>query len=995
MGSNFLRFHTSTILCVLTYPRGRIFDLSTLPAIQEPVRGYTSQSSPPPDLSRSLLERPRNHAQPSVPPVEVHSAQAEQDKEPRTKRPRTTDLPPKEYTPELIKQDAPAPTEDLPASLGGPDALAANSSVLGNVGSTIVAASQPLADQTSSEATRQKPATDDAQDHEMPDAPSGGHLQQDDQGVQGQANEPIIKEGAHPIAKSSDPPNEESVLSDAPATPGAQLRFEEAQSLRDVQSEGLDQSMDSGALVAKEDGTTDLAQGTTADESNLTTPSEAQRQSHIDPEVDNASFRYGGLSEAPALGLRNSAFAGIDEALTLSQRPPIRIDTGTPTLEVLKPASDKMGSPPKVASSKSTAATTPQTEDSRQGPSSTPIHARRERMTTRVSSGALGRKSVSEILGGPRTAPLPADKSERASSTNNREQGQETPLKAPASARLASHLSASSFRFPEIRDNERNKLPTVVFQGNKSAKEQDTADQARKDQIKYDPAHNDFLLPLFVAQALAPQTHSLHHLAYTNHKTLSTSDSRIDFDEQLNVRLLSKIYNLQNSHRWSLRQHERSQEPARPTSHWDHVLGQVKWMRTDFREERKWKMAAARAMAISCAEWVTSSKRTRSALQVKTRPSSTKAGSTPISVPTPDLIPSTEDDPSDIEDVDAVPQEALVTIAPARVFTLPPDMFIFGMEKGDASDKILSELPLYEPPSASREGLSTLATDPDATWKRPIVPFSKHVEGKILCQTQKPPRKKSRYDYSSDDGSGRYANDAKVHSDTIASVSNVDHPVALFDPANKHIRDRIHLGHAFRPPSEYGMPLQSFFEHRSPSQWTQSEDDDLRRYVREYAYNWSLISSCLAMPSRCTSGAERRTPWECFERWVILEGMPAEMAKHPYYRAYTSRMQAAQRNYDIQQQGQQQQQQQAGNNQMPTRRRSTQPFLVERRKTNKHLHMIDAMRKLAKKREAARAKQEHGKSLSLIFYCNCVNRLHFWCNMLADTLSSRPNLGFT
>lgn len=157
------------------------------------------------------------------------------------------------------------------------------------------------------------------------------------------------------------------------------------------------------------------------------------------------------------------------------------------------------------------------------------------------------------------------------------------------------------------------------------------------------------------------------------------------------------------------------------------------------------------------------------------------------------------------------------------------------------------------------------------------------------------------------------------------------------------------------------MPSQSFFESRHSSQWTQPEDDELRRLVREFAYNWSLISSCLSVPSAFSSGAERRTPWECFERWIGLEGLPAEMAKTQYFRAYHARLQAAQTTHEAQQQLLQQQQQQGSNGpHMPPRRRSTQPVQVERRRNTKHVHLVNAMKNLARKREAVPKKAEKG-----------------------------------
>ena len=704
------------------------------------------------------------------------------------------------------------------------------------------------------------------------------------------------------------------------------------------------------------------------DGSILTNAISAER-SQVVKSIEGATgaFGFGRIKDAATEGIRNPAFAGTDESLTLSQRPPMRIDTGIPVDGSLKSAVGTAASTGRAASNQNNVAQASQPETPLLAAAPTPTHARRDRMTTRVSSGALGRKSVSEILGEtPRTATFSSDKSERPAGSTRKDQGQERSIRRPMMAGSPPQPLPASFRFPDIRERDRIKLPTVVFQGAKSTKDQDLSPQVQKEKAKHDPANDDFLMPLFITQAVPPQTHSLHHLAYTNHKALSTSDSRIDQDEQLNVRLLSRIYQLQNGSKWALRQFERSQEPSRPVSHWDHLLDQMKWMRTDYKEERKWKMAAAHLMAVACADWFAASKPARAASQTiaslnKDENGLVRARLAIASESTPDLIPSTEDDPTDVEDM-ASPSRGLTdTVAPAAIFSLPPDMFVFGMAKNDASDKILSELPLYEPSTASLTNDQAEVHDPDKVWRKPIVPLSKHVEGKLSCQLRSPVYKRRRFD---NDESTRLLQDSHEISrpPPSASIPDNDHPVALFDPVNKPTRERIQLNQAFRPPSEHPMPSQGFFQSRTPSQWTQNEDDDLRRYVREYAYNWSFISACLSIPSRFLSGAERRTPWECFERWKILEGgLPTEFQKVPYFRSYENRLQAAQRNYEAQEQGLRQQQQQNGNSQVPMRRRSNQPYLVERRRNNKHIYMFEAMRQLHKKKEAARAKQEHGK----------------------------------
>ena len=299
---------------------------------------------------------------------------------------------------------------------------------------------------------------------------------------------------------------------------------------------------------------------------------------------------------------------------------------------------------------------------------------------------------------------------------------------------------------------------------------------------------------------------------------------------------------------------------------------------------------------------------------------------------------------------------------------------MFEFQPSANADRLLDELPMFSAPLKVPEGdLISQDYDPDSPWKRPAIPLSKYVEGHMEVSNEGPRRKRSRYQYQDeedDDGEISFVGDL---SEGGANVPPENPHVALFQPDMRPLRDRLHAGHQFRPPTEYNMPLQSFYESRSASQWTLAEDDELKTLVREHSYNWSLISSMLSTKSVFVSGAERRTPWECFERWVMLEGLPNDMQKTQYFKLWQSRIDQAQQiikqqNATALQQHQQQMQQQAGNSGSVTpiipRRRPSLPFKVERRRNQKHLTMIDAMRKLAKKREAALQKQQNAANLA-------------------------------
>ncbi|KAI9875033.1 MAG: chromatin modification- protein VID21, partial [Watsoniomyces obsoletus] len=177
------------------------------------------------------------------------------------------------------------------------------------------------------------------------------------------------------------------------------------------------------------------------------------------------------------------------------------------------------------------------------------------------------------------------------------------------------------------------------------------------------------------------------------------------------------------------------------------------------------------------------------------------------------------------------------TVPPAAIFSLGESEYNFAVDKTPAFDKLLNELPLYKPsvvePDLSK---SDLAEKLDARWRNAVIPVSKYTVEKLETKDHKPPRKRSRYEYEVETSSTR----------KTEPLPPQEQNVALFMVENKHIRDRIHPGHSFRPPSEHPMPSQTFFETRSSSQWTHAEDDELRKLVKDYSYNWSLISSCLS-----------------------------------------------------------------------------------------------------------------------------------------------------
>jgi hypothetical protein len=95
----------------------------------------------------------------------------------------------------------------------------------------------------------------------------------------------------------------------------------------------------------------------------------------------------------------------------------------------------------------------------------------------------------------------------------------------------------------------------------------------------------------------------LYKQLQTARKTLTTHDWILARDELKAVKTIQRIETLKKKNCWSLRQLKKHKAPPRTKTHWDSVLDEMKWMQTDFKEERKWKIAMAYMLSKAVMEW--------------------------------------------------------------------------------------------------------------------------------------------------------------------------------------------------------------------------------------------------------------------------------------------------------------------------------------------------------------------------------------------------------
>lgn len=87
-------------------------------------------------------------------------------------------------------------------------------------------------------------------------------------------------------------------------------------------------------------------------------------------------------------------------------------------------------------------------------------------------------------------------------------------------------------------------------------------------------------------------------------KCLSTRDWGVAIAELRLTRTLERVESLENVAKWSYRQPKRQKNLGGLTkTHWDYLMDEMKWMRVDFREERRWKYVLAFNLSTAVLEW--------------------------------------------------------------------------------------------------------------------------------------------------------------------------------------------------------------------------------------------------------------------------------------------------------------------------------------------------------------------------------------------------------
>ncbi|RLV91930.1 Chromatin modification-related protein EAF1 [Spathaspora sp. JA1] len=447
------------------------------------------------------------------------------------------------------------------------------------------------------------------------------------------------------------------------------------------------------------------------------------------------------------------------------------------------------------------------------------------------------------------------------------------------------------------------------------------------------------------------QTLPLIKLLPGSHKVLMTENFESALLEGKIAVLYSRIEELKRQGKWSLRQPQKYYDPftylkktKKKTFYWDHVIEEAKWMAEDFKQSARFKKWCCVTIAQAVEEYWVIGKQ----VCINRKP---------------------------IKHIEESVSETEVVAQPIEPETI--DISTLNAEdelKKTVNDEII-EIPEIQPsvpPPKQENSIFKVYLDPNDLKK---------IDQSIVQNLPK--------FTAFDDDESLYAPSKPLHptEPPIAPVSRLLHPFEEDDSWYKIVLRDPGLKKPTQGPPEYQKGLFGFQAHRrfstlkppkpplikniefrSPTIWLPQDDKYLIHYVAEFCFNWDLISEHLLAHSSAASfkkyesNIERRTPWQCFERYIQLNEK-FQFSDMKGVDAYPA----------------QQWLEQAHRAQSTTKRRISPlgvgtDSIQRGHRRLRWASMFDAMRKCMKKREIAVAKINHRRSTDYQGYSSSSSR---------------------
>ncbi|KTW31416.1 hypothetical protein T552_00060 [Pneumocystis carinii B80] len=391
---------------------------------------------------------------------------------------------------------------------------------------------------------------------------------------------------------------------------------------------------------------------------------------------------------------------------------------------------------------------------------------------------------------------------------------------------------------------------------------------------KQNKASNTDLLSWLIQTSSMP----IYKLIQTSNKIIVTKDWNTAIIETKFIKVLERINKLKENNLWSFRQMIKQKTPSRLKAHWDFMLDEMRWLQADFKEERKWKIVLAKQIA----NWIMDWHRLKTKSDICFQPNLSKPYTSlsknekynVIDCNAPFYFSKNDMDLSenlvnkdnknnknksfsDTEfEMKNVSSENIFTLHSSPLFIIenavqlleiPPDKIVATFSNIlHASNTVLPDLPVYRPPVPE----DTLYYDPLDEMK--IIPLSKYTQSHIkISNSDKFFKKRKR--------------EASIDTDDISDKQRILINEFSLSNSPSTTRKKSAYPSQLRPPN---IPLNP--ENRKPI-WNPDEDNLLMTYLPKYQFNWEFVAQTLTPSIKWISPAEKKTAWDCFERWAQLD----------------------------------------------------------------------------------------------------------------------------
>ncbi|CCF58549.1 hypothetical protein KAFR_0E03980 [Kazachstania africana CBS 2517] len=415
-------------------------------------------------------------------------------------------------------------------------------------------------------------------------------------------------------------------------------------------------------------------------------------------------------------------------------------------------------------------------------------------------------------------------------------------------------------------------------------------------------------IPLAELKYMA-QTLPLVNLIPRAHKVLTTDIMNDALNEARITVVSSRIEELRRLGLWSLRQPIKFVDPwNRSATHRSILLDEAKWMYEDFKEGRQYKIAICTTIAQGIMDYWNYGK----VCCVNVKPHTFENNEFIDRGQDTDAVENDDNKSNDVVELEVETTETITAAEEVEGNVTPREDTIESQEKEDKEEKEQEE---EEEEEGENEGeqeeenfidISLLLKRPDPTSEilphtfpteiqpeeykailnsRESNPFKLNVNGKDLTLTENNiaegfplysgiPTSEERLDNINNLPFATISKSIMTLEDDgfykLVERQVIDDEQSLVQLSKR--RGMFYgnrRSHYLRPPP---VPSLRYLQNRTPTIWLPEDDQELVKNINTYAYNWELISAHMTHRSTRSymSNIERRTPWQCFERFVQL-----------------------------------------------------------------------------------------------------------------------------